>query len=312
MIEAQNLKKNFGDIEAVKGISFSVSKGDVVGLLGPNGAGKTTSMRMLTGYYRPESEGGEVHINGISVTEDDVATKRMIGYLPETSCTYSDMLVCDYLEFIAESRMLDDPQKKRGIESSVGYASLEQYYYQPISQLSKGYKQRVGIASTLVHDPDILILDEPTSGLDPNQIKEIQKLVAKLSEGKTIILSTHILSEVEATCERAIIIDEGKIVLDKPLQELSTLTTGGYAYRVNIKGNQSSALGTYRKIFASEGDIVETQNENGKDTTLRIISKENSAEKIFKTAVDEDYILLELSSEKSSLEDVFTSLTKEK
>ena len=309
MIEVRNLKKSFGNTEAVKGISFSVSKGDVVGLLGPNGAGKTTSMRMLTGFYRPESGGGEVCINGISVTEDDIATKKMIGYLPETSCTYSDMLVCDYLEFIADARMLDNAQKKRGIESSIGYTSLQQYYYQPISQLSKGYKQRVGIASTLVHDPDILILDEPTSGLDPNQIKEIQRLVSELSKEKTIILSTHILSEVEATCERAIIINEGEIVLDKPLKELSTFKTGGYSYRINIKGNPESALNTYQQIFSDEGDLVEAQSTDGENTVLRIISKENSAEMIFKTAVDQGYVLLELSSERSSLEDVFTSLT---
>ena len=307
MIEVRDLRKSFGEIQAVQGISFSVSKGDVVGLLGPNGAGKTTTMRMITGYYTPGE--GQVHIAGVPVLGSTVETKKMIGYLPETSCTYSDMLVCDYLNFIADSRMLDAKAKKAGIESSIESTSLQSYYYQPISKLSKGYKQRVGLASTLVHNPEILILDEPTSGLDPNQIKEIQKLIKGLSKEKTIILSTHILSEVEATCERAIIIDKGKIAMDKPLGEISTLKTGGASYRVTIKGKEPSILDAYKKAFDKEGEVVESVSSSDENTTLHLVAGEDLAERAFRTAVDKKYILLELSSEKSSLEDVFTSLT---
>ena len=262
MIEVRDLKKSFGTTEAVKGISFSVKKGSIVGLLGPNGAGKTTIMRIITGYYRPHE--GDVQINGISVKTDTLSIRKMIGYLPETSCTYSDMLVCDYLNFIGESRMLNESEKTRGIDKSVHATSLQEYFYKPISKLSKGYKQRVGLASTLIHDPDILILDEPTSGLDPNQIREIQTLIKNLSKEKTVILSTHILSEVEASCERAIIINHGKIVLDKPLQEISNLKKGSSTIRVTLKGKNPSALEKYKQVFQGDNGSVELVNSGPK------------------------------------------------
>ena len=307
MIDVSSLKKDFGTTKAVKGVSFSIRKGSIVGLLGPNGAGKTTIMRIITGYYKPLE--GDVQINGISVKQDTLSTRKMIGYLPETSCTYSDMLVCDYLNFIGESRMLSESKKARGIDKSVQATSLQEYFYKPISKLSKGYKQRVGLASALIHDPEILILDEPTSGLDPNQIREIQTLIKNLSKEKTVILSTHILSEVEAVCERAIIINQGKIVLDKPLQEISNLKEGSSTIKVTIKGKNPSAIEKYKQVFKKENESVEQVSSGNTETSLKINGGKDASEKAFQVAVKENYILTELSPEQSSLEEVFTSLT---
>ena len=307
MIEVTELKKHFGKTEAVRGVSFSVKKGSIVGLLGPNGAGKTTTMRMITGFYDPSS--GSVKIKDLPIQDHRQEVKKIMGYLPESSCTYADMLVCDYLDFVADSRQLNGDNKKRGIQKAVESASLEEYYYKPISKLSKGYKQRVGLASTLVHDPEILILDEPTSSLDPNQIREIQKLIRDLSSDKTIILSTHILSEVESTCERTIIIDRGKIVLDKPLNEISELKKGNMSYRVTLKGQKNTALNAYEKAFSKGGESVELLSRNSATTALRIVAKANIGERAFQTAVEENFVLTELYAEKNTLEDVFTSLT---
>ena len=309
MIEVSDLKKRFGKAEAVSGVSFSIKKGNIVGLLGPNGAGKTTTMRMLTGFYNPSS--GDVKIKGYSIqnSENKQKIKKIMGYLPESSCIYPDMLVCDYLSFVADSRQLEQDNKKKGIQKAVESTSLQEYYYKPISKLSKGYKQRVSLASTLVHDPEILILDEPTSGLDPNQIREIQKLIRDLSSNKTIVLSTHILSEVESTCERAIIINRGKIVLNKTLSEISELKKGKTSYRVILKGKQDSALDSYKKAFAEEGESVKVLSVNSNSTDLRVIAKTDIGERAFQTAVKRKFTLTELYAEKNTLEDVFTSLT---
>ena len=307
MVEVTELKKNFGKTEAVRGLSFSVKQGNIVGLLGPNGAGKTTTMRMLTGFYEPSF--GSVKIKDLPIQDHRQEIKKIMGYLPESSCIYADMLVCDYLNFVADSRQLNGDNKKRGIRRAVEATSLEEYYYKPISKLSKGYKQRVSLASTLVHDPEILILDEPTSGLDPNQIREIQKLIRDLSSNKTIILSTHILSEVESTCKRAIIINRGKIVLDKPLSEISKLKKGNISYRVTIKGKKNTVLNAYQKAFSKEGEKVELLSENADTTDLRILAKTNIEERAFQTAVEKSFVLTELYAEKNTLEDVFTSLT---
>ena len=300
MIEITDINKNFGTFEAVKNISFEIKKGEIVGLLGPNGAGKTTTMRILTGYYKPTS--GKVLINNLSYEAQPQDIQRIIGYLPENSSTYNDMLVCDYLNFIAQARSVDDSVLKRNINQAVEYTSLQNYYYRPISQLSKGYKQRVGLAATLVHDPEILILDEPTSGLDPNQIRDMQSLIRSLATHKTIILSTHILSEVEATCERAIIINKGNIVLDKLLTELKKSVTT-YKYNLKLKGSISTV-----DIFSELGS-VSIQNKTNENTTLEIVSNYDTAENIFNIVVSNKLILLEMYAQKNSLEDVFSSLT---
>ncbi len=307
MIQIEGLTKNFGQFCAVKEISFKISKGEVVGLLGPNGAGKTTTMRMLAGYYTPSQ--GNVMIDKMLIQSNKQEVQKIIGYLPESSSAYNDMLVCNYLDFVAEARGLVKEEKEEGIEMAVASTSLEDYYYRPISQLSKGYKQRVGLASTLVHSPQILILDEPTSGLDPNQIREMQNLICELSKEKTIILSTHILSEVEATCQRAIIINNGEIVLDKPLNELEEIKEGLVNYKVTIKGKSPEIHKEYSSVFQSEGEKVELL-EDKENTKLLITSNKDAAEQIFKTAKKNNHVLIDLYLAKSSLEDIFSNLTE--
>jgi len=305
MIQVENLSKSFNNISAVKNINFKINKGEIVGLLGPNGAGKTTTMRMLTGFYKPTS--GNITINGLSVENQRIDVQKMIGYLPENSALYTDMLVCDYLYFIASAFQLDNSIYQKNLDYAVSATGIEKYYYRPISQLSKGYKQRVGIAATLIHDPLILILDEPTSGLDPNQIIEIQKLIIKLAENKTIILSTHILNEIENTCKRAIIISEGTIVLDEPLTNLNALKKGGFKFHIMFSGKINNVADVLKKELSI--DDVQLLSDNVHDTKLTLTTSEHVGEKIYECAVKNNWPLKELFAEKESLENIFHSLT---
>jgi ABC-2 type transport system ATP-binding protein len=232
MIEVHDLKKNYGDFSAVKGISFSIRKGQITGLLGPNGAGKTTTMRMITGYLKPSA--GGIVVDGISIEDDQIAVKRKIGYLPESAPLYGEMLVHDYLHYVAGMHALDNAAER--VRESARLCGLLEVMHKPVSELSKGYKQRVGLAHALIHDPEILILDEPTSGLDPNQIIEIRSLIREIGKSKTIILSTHILPEVEATCDRVIIINQGDIVADGPTSELQQGAGRSREFYVEVSG----------------------------------------------------------------------------
>ncbi|RME90406.1 MAG: ATP-binding cassette domain-containing protein [Candidatus Hydrogenedentota bacterium] len=304
MIEVENLRKSFGDFEAVRGISFRIEKGEVVGLLGPNGAGKTTTMRMLTGFYNPTA--GSIHVAGYSLPEQKLEAQKKIGYLPESSSSYPDMIVSDFLRFVGEARDLNEKELAEGIDRGVTAAGLEKYYYRPISQLSKGYKQRVGLAAALIHNPDILILDEPTAGLDPNQIAEIQNLIRELGKEKTIILSTHILKEVEATCKRAIIIHEGKIVSDASLEELQTKKEGQISLTVSIKGKIDPSSVLREKVTI---DYVNTLPGHEELSRFEISGPADLPEKIFQLAVEQGWVLTELAPQKQSLEDVFQMLT---
>ncbi len=219
MINVRNLVKSYGNSEpAVKGVSFDIEKGEIVGLLGPIGAGKTTIMKMLTCFMNPSS--GTIEIDGRNTVDDPLYVKKLIGYLPENSPQYDDMTVYEYLKFTAEIRGIEKTLIGDSISKMIKLSSLEKVVSKKIGQLSKGYKKRVGLASVMIHDPKILILDEPTSGLDPNQIITFRKILRRLSEKKTIILSTHILSEIEAICERVIIINNGKIVANDAIQNL--------------------------------------------------------------------------------------------
>ena len=225
MIEIQNLQKSFGEFRAVDGVSFSVKPGEVLGFLGPNGAGKSTTMRMITGFLTPT--GGAVRIAGVDVNIDPISAKKRIGYLPEGAPLYSDMTPRTLLEFIAEAREIPSAERASRIEKIAAKVNITGVLDQQIETLSKGYKRRVGLAQAIIHDPEILILDEPTDGLDPNQKHEVRQLIKEMSKDKVIILSTHILEEVEAVCTRAIIITQGKVVFDGTPSELKGRSPSG-------------------------------------------------------------------------------------
>lgn len=218
MIAIQDLTKYYGDLCAVDHVSFDIRKGEILGLLGPNGAGKTTIYRILTGYLKPTS--GDIRVKDYSINDHQIAIKKLIGYLPEAAPIYHEMLVYDYLDFVADVRGVEAGLKRSHIKDLADLCSLDDVMHMTINELSKGYRQRVGIAHALMGDPEILVLDEPTSGLDPNQIVETRDIIRRIGKEKTIIFSTHILSEAEATCDRLVIINRGRIVADDNLEGL--------------------------------------------------------------------------------------------
>jgi len=240
-IKIDKLSKNYGRIRALSKVSFEVGQGEVIGLLGPNGAGKTTLMKILTGYLEPD--GGDVQIHGIDIVEDPLAAQRRIGYLPESAPLYGEMLVQEYLEMMAAMRGVPYGDRRDRTVDAIRATGLEDRAVQPIGTLSKGYRQRVGIAQAIIHQPDILILDEPTTGLDPTQIIEIRDLIKRLSERSTVVLSTHILSEIEATCERVVIIMRGELRADAKLAELRTTNAAVVAIEAGAIG-VAELLGT--------------------------------------------------------------------
>jgi ABC-2 type transport system ATP-binding protein len=218
MIEVEHLTKDYGTVVAVRDVSFRVDKGDIVGFLGPNGAGKSTTMRILVGFLGPTS--GSVHIGGHDILEQSLEARRQIGYMPEAAPLYPEMRVREYLSFRAEVKKVPRAERKKAAERAMEQAAVQDYADSLIAHLSKGYRQRVGLADALVSNPPLLILDEPTAGLDPNQIREVRKLIRDLGENHTILLSTHILSEVETTCDRAIVINRGRLVAKGSITEL--------------------------------------------------------------------------------------------
>ncbi|MCX7632654.1 MAG: ABC transporter ATP-binding protein [Turneriella sp.] len=306
MITAQALRKTFGEREAVKEVSFSIGKGEIVALLGPNGAGKTTTMRMLTGFYEPTS--GTATIGGFDVRKNRRAVQELVGYLPESASSYPDMLVADFLQFVADSRNLPPEKARAGIDRAVQVTGLQEYLETPIMYLSKGYRQRVGLASALLHDPPVLILDEPTSGLDPNQIAGIRQLIRELAKEKTVILSTHILKEVEETCERAIIIADGRIVLDDRLDRIQRMREGREVWEFALKGNVPGALEKIRTILAA-GENVSLVSANDTETRFTAETSSGFNEKLFSLAVSEKWVLRELFMQKLSMEEIFARLT---
>ena len=236
-IEVDNITKAFGPTVAVDQVSFNVRKGEVVGFLGPNGSGKTTTMRLLTSFYTPDS--GRILIEGIDNQEHDVATREKIGYLPENNPVYGDMLVHEALSFVAELRGLTGARKKQNIEQAVQETGIQEIYYRPLNQCSKGFKQRAGLAQAILHRPDIPIMDEPTEGLDPNQRVPIRELIRSMGDTRTVLLSTHVLQEVEETCDRLLIISKGRIVAQGTVDELQTQSRGrGRFVNVEIEGDR--------------------------------------------------------------------------
>ncbi len=306
MIEVHELTKDFGETRAVDAISFRVEPGEIVGFLGPNGAGKTTTMRVITCYLPPSS--GSVEVDGLDVQEKSLEVRQKIGYLPESAPLYLDMNVVDYLRFIAEIRAIPPTQRRGALRNAVEVCGLGDVLQKNVGQLSSGYKQRVGLAQAILHDPEILILDEPTRGLDPNQIEEVRTVIRELGQHKTIIFSTHILQEVQAICQRVLIIREGKLVFDGSKEELSFGMTGKDRVYVEMRANGDAAEHVGRIENVQEVHVLSRE-----DGVLRLRVEaprgKDVREKIFATAVQQGWVLLELRRETRSLEDVFREYT---
>lgn len=309
MIEVTDLSKNYGNTVALRGVSFNVQRGEVLGFLGPNGAGKTTTMRIITGYLRPDV--GTAKIEGYDVQNDPMEVKKRIGYLPEDNPLYNDMEPSEYLSFLGEIRGLSGPRLKDSIDRVVGIAGIKEVFYRPIGELSKGYRQRVGIAQALLHDPEVLILDEPTSGLDPTQIVEIRSLIKKLGKEKTVILSTHILPEVSVTSTRVLIINRGSIVASGTADELTSKSTDRMVLRVEIKAAPSDIEETFRKTPWINSFSRIKEEDGSFQYTLKGLHKDDIRSKLFSLAVEKGWTLLEMWREKATLEEVFLQLTTE-
>lgn len=309
MIEIKNLTKKFGSTTVLDGISLTVKKGEILGFLGPNGAGKSTTMKIITSFWSPTS--GSVQVDGIEVQENPLATRSKIGYLPETVPLYDDMRVFEYLKFVAEARGIADNDIKPSIKEAIELCGLTKMAKKPIEELSKGYRQRVGLAQAIIHKPDILILDEPTTGLDPNQIVEIRELIKKIGKEKTVIFSTHILSEVSATCDRVIIINNGKIVVEGTPSELAAKSGAKESIYAKVRGPKDQvvaklqSLSNVAKLIVrdKEGDDIFGYEIEPKDgTDLR--------EAISSAVLGSGWGILEFNKRSGSLEDVFRELTK--
>jgi ABC-2 type transport system ATP-binding protein len=309
MIQVENLTKDYGPVRAVDHVSFNVRKGEVLGFLGPNGAGKSTTMKVLTCFLAPS--GGSARVAGLDVFSQSLEVRHRIGYLPEDTPIYRDMTVREFLEFVAQVRGMPRDRLDSRIKEIGGRCGLGDHAGKLIGELSKGYRQRVGLAQAMLHDPDILILDEPTSGLDPNQIVEIRGLIKEVGQEKTVILSTHILPEVQATCSRMIIISKGKVVADGTPDELRARERGG-RYRVVVAGNGVPADAIRSRLGSITG-VSRCQSVSGEEGAYSFaIDSETSDDlrrTLFRAAVDNRWTLLELVRESASLEDVFRTLT---
>jgi len=298
-ISVTNLTKLYGSQKAVNGISFSVGKGEIVGFLGPNGAGKSTTMKMITGYL--ENDGGEAVVCGEKVSVDSLTVKRKIGYLPEANPLYFDMYVREYLEFIAGIHTISNAKFK--IEEVINTVGLKLEANKKIGQLSKGYKQRVGIAAALIHDPEVLILDEPTSGLDPNQIIEIREVIKKLGKDKTVLFSSHILQEVEALCERVIIINRGNIVADDTLNNLQKANASQQQVIVSFKeAVEISDLAVLK-------DVSDAKQLSASSFQLSTNNPDAVKKQLLQLSIDKNLNIVSLQSGEQSLEEVFRELT---
>lgn len=306
MIHVEGLTKRYGRSLAIDNISFHINKGEVVGLLGPNGAGKTTTMKILTCFI--SATAGKASIDGFDTFDEPLKVREQIGYLPESCPLYHDMDVATYLEFAAEVRGVASAKRKGAVEKVISDCDLGKVTRKLIGHLSKGYRQRVGLAQALIHDPKVLILDEPTSGLDPNQIRDILKLISELGQEKTVIHSTHILSEVEATSDRVLIINNGQIVAQGTPQELMARSSGTTVY-VTVKGpDAQSSLAS--APFVRKVERIGDGKEGFVRLALQSQDQRDVAVEVYKLAVEKGWLVSELKAETASLEDVFAKLTR--
>jgi len=299
----RKLTKIYGEQKAVDSLSFEAKKGEILGFLGPNGAGKSTTMKIATGYLSATS--GAVNVCGLDVAENPTAIKKRIGYLPEHNPLYLEMYVPEYLEFVGNLHQIRGAKLKQRIGEMIDLCGLEREKRKKIGTLSKGYRQRVGLAQALIHNPEVLILDEPTSGLDPNQILEIREVIRTVSKEKTLIFSTHIMQEVKALCHRVVIIDTGKMVIDRPVAELNTEAN---QQRIRVEFLEETDPEILKKI---EGVSEVEKNQNGQFEILTNATQDIRPE-IFQTAVQHQKTLLEMTQEEVPLEEIFHKLTKNK
>jgi len=310
MIQVENLTKYYHTLCAVDQVNFDIQKGEILGLLGPNGAGKTTTLRMLTGYLRPSS--GNIRVKGLSIDKHVLEIKKILGYLPESAPLYHDMLVFDYLNYVAAIRQINGDKKIARIRRLADLCGINEVMHRPIGDLSKGYKQRVGLAHAMMDDPEVLVLDEPTSGLDPNQIVEIRRIIKEIGKEKTIILSTHILSEAEATCDRIVIISQGKIVADGSADNLKQSTGGKNIMNLSV---QNADYKTVQETLAGIKGIDEVTCISETSSMLKVsLSYASTADlrpEVYRKIKNTDWILLEFHQETQSLENIFRELTKE-
>ncbi|MFP4409741.1 MAG: ATP-binding cassette domain-containing protein [Spirochaetaceae bacterium] len=307
MVHFDSVAKEYGDVKALEDATFSIERGGIVGLLGPNGAGKTTTMRIMTGYLEPSR--GSVTIDGKPFDPDSVEAKRTIGYLPASAPGYGDMLAYDYLVYEARVHGVDPIER---VPTVIRQCGLAEQAHKPIRELSKGYRQRVGLAHTLLHDPELLVLDEPTSGLDPNQIIEVRRLIREISKTKTVILSTHIMQEVEALCDRVIIIHRGRIRFDGPMGEVGGSLRERQLLRLTVAGGAPEEI---RKSLSALDGVADCRLVDGEPglTSLEIQAPGDLElrPELFKLAVSEDLTVYELTRERTSVEQLFQSLTQE-
>ncbi len=310
-IAVRNLTKAYGEQKAVDDISFEVKTGEILGFLGPNGAGKTTTMKILTCYMPPTA--GSAEVDGLDVIEQSLAVRRKIGYLPEMNPLYHEMNVLDYLEYSAQLHGLRGGAVQHRMREMVQVCGLESVRHKDIGEMSKGFRQRVGLAQAMIHDPEVLILDEPTSGLDPNQIVEIRNLIKRLGRAKTVILSTHILSEVQATCDRVLIINEGKIVADGTPEHLQREFHGNESLTLELRAGSGDPLQDvtpHLRTLASVTDVTLLGEKNGVFRFELFAEKGSDVrEAAFRLAVSRGWVLLEMHRKATTLEEVFHKLT---
>jgi len=308
LIRVEKLTKNYGAVKAVKSISFDLKDGQVVGFLGANGAGKSTTLKIMTGYISPTS--GNVFVNDLNIQENTSEIQKDIGYLPELNPLYTEMRVHDYLSFISQIRGIPNEDFKSALQKVVDECGLSAVVHRTIANCSKGYKQRIGLAAAMIHDPKILILDEPVTGLDPNQIVEIRQLIRKLGKEKIVLMSSHILQEIQATVDRIIIINEGSIVADGSSESLLSDSDSNIELSLQVENAKEDDIRDMKAVIPSVDIKSISKEESHTQISIEYSKSNDPRADIFKYAVDKKWIVLEMVATKQNLEDIFRNLTK--
>ena len=309
MIKVQDLSKNYGDVQAVKSINFEIDDGEIVGFLGENGAGKTTTLKMLTGYLVPTQ--GNVEINDLNINDSALEIQKQIGYLPELNPLYPEMSVYEYLEFIARVRNITGKSFREALARVVERCGLQGVVHKLVSSCSKGYKQRIGLAGSMIHDPKILILDEPVTGLDPNQIVEIRELIKSLGREKLVLMSSHILQEIQATVDRIMIIHQGEIVANGTNEELMSSFKGNTILNLEVRNANENTLKDLSIAVANINAVEVNEKKDHHVIQLEYSQETDPREDLFNYAVNSDWVILKMTPTTTDLEDVFRKLTME-